>query len=321
MNRKRIPLFVGLFLAALVGCSQSDPTQFRPLVFVFQKQKNPDQIQAAATRMASYLRQKLGTTVKTFVPTSYSASVQALISKQADIAYVSAIPFMLAKRDAGVELLLAEQRIDVHGVARTDYDSVFVVHKDSPLQSMDDLASQASQLRMAFTSPQSTSGYVMANWRLIKEGVLKPSQNPQNAFAAATFAGSYTQALQQVLDQRADVCAVSYYTVEGPSAKKYVTQQELKSLRVLARTPGVPTHLICVRHELDATLKARIKKALLDLNHEHPSLLEDVYGAKQLVEVDSEQHLAKAVEAAGFLQHLGITIDRLVDKTKIKKHS
>lgn len=312
---------VRLFLASFVGallalnaCSESDS-----LVFVFQKQKDPTQIQDSADKVASYLSEKLHHKVDIFVPASYSASVQAMVSKKADIAYLSAIPFLLAKRDAAAELLLAEQRVDVLGIPRTDYDSVFVVQKNSSLQSIEDLAAQASDLRIAFTSRTSTSGYVMANWRLIEHGVLNLGQDPHEVFASVAFAGSYTLALQQVLEGRADLCAVSYYTVEGPSAQKYLKPEQLDRLRILARTPGVPTHLICVRGDLAADLKGRIKDALLSLSRERPALLQDVYGAKKLVEVDPEQHLLKAVEAMQSLKQFGVTLDQLVTTPAQKK--
>ena len=308
---------LGTMSIALTACSEGPADE--PLVFIFQKQKDPTQIRVSADHVASFLSEKLQREVRTEVPTNYSASVQALVSKKADIAYVSAIPFLLAKRDANAELLLAEQRVDSAGNARTDYDSVFVVPKDSALQSIEDLVAKASELRMAFTSRTSTSGYVMANWRLVQEGLLTSGQNPADAFASVAYAGSYTLALQEVLEGRADICAVSYYTIEAPSAQKYLKPEDMDRLRILARTPGVPTHLICVRGDLSDDLKARIKDALLSLSDERPKLLEDVYGAKTLVEVDPEQHVIKAAEAARYLGRIGVGLDELVRKPAKKK--
>lgn len=309
-------LLVGLLLATLTACSQDESDT---LVFVFQKQKDPAQIRTSAELVASYLSEVLHQKVQIFVPTSYAASVQAIVSKKADIAYVSAIPFLLAKRDAGAELLLAEQRVDSRGMARTDYESVFVVAKDSELHAMEDLVAKASELRMAFTSRTSTSGYVMANWRLVQEGLLVPGQDPREVFASVVFGGNYTLALQEVLEGRADVCAVSYYTVEGPAAGRYLKSEQLDRLRILARTPGVPTHLVCVRRDLEDDLKWQIREALLSLSRERPILLEDVYGAKKLVEVDPEHHVLKAAQAAQYLGGFGVSLDQLVGQPPGKK--
>ena len=111
-------------LAWITPAHAKDPSE---LIIVFQKQKRPDQVKQASEKVAGYLSSELGVKVKAQVPSNYSASVQALVSKKADFAYTSSLPFLLAKRDAGAQLILAEERPDSTGKLRTDYDSVFVV--------------------------------------------------------------------------------------------------------------------------------------------------------------------------------------------------
>ncbi len=301
-----IRVFALSVLAILVVTAPVRAVDPDELVFVFQKQKDPTTIKAAAEKVAAFLTTELGMPVKTVVPTDYGATVQAMVSKKADIAYVSAIPFLLARRDAGATILLAEQRVDATGTPRTEYDSVFVVRKDSPIAAMEDIVKNARTLRMCFTSTTSTSGYVMAYRRLVNEGLLKPGQNPGHVFKSAVFGGSYTLALEQVLDGRADLCAVSFYTVEGDTATKYLKPEQLANLKIVARTPGVPTHLVCARGGLSESLLTRIKTALLKLSAEHADLLTDVYGAKTLVEVDEKEHVATAIEA---MKYLGLPIE------------
>lgn len=292
--------------AAATAANGSDPAE---LVFIFQKQRDPTQIKTNADKAAAFLSNELGIPVKAVVPTEYAASVQALVSKQADFAYISAVPFLLARRDGGATLLLTEQRIDPQGKARTSYDSVFVVRADSSLHSIGDIVAEAADLRMVFTSTTSTSGYIMAYARLVDEGLLIPKQDPREVFASVNFAGSYTLALQQVLESRADLCAVSYYTVEGDTADVYTTAEEREKLRIIARTPNVPTHLICARGGLSNRLKDRVKAALIKLSHDQPDLLKNVYGAMTFVETDEDQHVAAAV---GALNRLGMPIEKFV---------
>jgi phosphonate transport system substrate-binding protein len=278
------------------------------LVFVFQKQKDPATLQASAARLGELLGRELGQPVRVVVPIDYSASVQALVSGQADVAYVSALPFLLARRDGGAELLLAEQRVDAAGKARTEYDSIFVVRGDSALKSLADLKRDSKSLRFVFTSPTSTSGYVFPYRRLIAEGVLARKQDPRDAFKSVAFGGSYTQALREVLEGRADVATVSDYTLEGPRADVYLPAAERAQLRVLARTSGVPTHLIAVRKGLTPARKAAIRAALERVAAAEPSLLADVYGASKFVAVNERRHVAAAVQA---IDSTGIPIEGL----------
>jgi phosphonate transport system substrate-binding protein len=299
---------VAIVVAASFSTGQTARERERPLVMVFQKQKDPTDIKARADEVAAILGGEIGRPVQAFVPTDYSASVQALVSGRADFAYISAIPFLLARRDGGATLLLAEHREDLSGVLRTTYDSVFVVREDSPLQTLDDLIQESKGLRMCFTSTTSTSGYVMPYWRLVREGLLQPRQDVKDVFRTVSFGGSYTQALQQVLTGRADVCAVSFYTVEGPTADTYLSSEERAKLRVLARTPNVPTHLICARGGLDEEIRTKMRDAILKLVTERPDLLVSVYGARALVEVNEDKHVAPASEA---LEYLGVPVESL----------
>jgi len=279
------------------------------LVFVFQKQKDPARMRAEAEEVATYLSKILGIPVVAQVPGDYAASVQALVSGTADIAYVDSIAFILARRDGGANILLAEERVDSEGKARTEYDSVFVVRKDSDLKSFADLKARASELSVAFTSPTSTSGYVMPYRRFVREDLMESGQNVREIFRRVSFAGSYAQALEQVVLGRADLCAVSHYTVEGAGAGQHISQENLDQLRILERTPGVPTHVIASRAGLSDELRSRIQDALLKLASENPHLLADVYGAARFTKVDEEQHVQASVEALAFLQ---LPADRIV---------
>ena len=281
-------------LAACGPAAEGDP---EALVVSFQRQADPEKIKAGAERVAEFLEAELGMPVRVEVPTGYAMTVQALAAQKADVAFLSAMPYLLAKRDADATMLLAEVRRDIEGIERTDYDSIFVVPKDSPLETLDDLIENAGDLRFAFTSSTSTSGYIYPRWRLVREGLLEPGQDPGEVFRQVSYGGGYTQALHQVLDGRADVCAVSFYTVEGETADHYLSADERERLRVLDRTPGVPTHLIAARGGLSDELKERITEALLKLSEQDPDLISDVYGARKLQRVDPEEHVQAALDA------------------------
>ncbi len=302
-----IHYFLLVFTLLIAGVARAeDPAQ---LTFIFQKQKNPALMKPEAEQVASFLSKELEMPVSAQIPSDYAASVQALVSKKADIAYVDSMAFLLARRDGNASLLLAEERIDTQGSARTDYDSVFVVRKDSELKTYEDLVAKAKDLRFAFTSPTSTSGYIMPYSRFVKSGLIQPHQDPKEVFKSVSFGGSYVQALEQVVNDRADVCAVSYYAIEGDSAKQYLPETQRNSLRVLARTPGVPTHVIATRGGLSDGLREKIRVAITKLSTTHPELLKDVYGAGRFVEVDENKHVATAADA---VKNLNVKLDGLV---------
>ena len=160
-----------------------------------------------------------------------------------------------------------------------------------------------------FTSPTSTSGYVMAYSRLGDEGLLEAKQKPDAFFSTAEFANGYDKALLAVLNGQADACAVSDYTMEGPKAGAYLTTEDREGLRVLSQTPGVPTHLIGARADLPQDLRDAIKAALLEVSRDNADMLADVYGAARFVESTAERHLVGAVKA---LTNTGLAAQALV---------
>jgi phosphonate transport system substrate-binding protein len=259
---------IAALLALPLIARAEDPKE---LLFIFQKQKDPAKIQADADKVAEFISREIGMPVK-------------------------------------ATLLLAEERLDREGVGQTFYTSIFVVKKDSPIKSVSDIIEKSKELRICFTSPTSTSGYIMPYYRFVKEGLLKPRQDVREVFKTVAFGGGYTQALEQLLNDRADVAVVSDYVLEGPKVDVYLEPEQREQLRVVDRTPGVPTHLIAARDGLSDELKAKVKAALLKIGEEQPELLADVYGASKFVEVDEDQHVAKAIEA---IEYIGLPIENL----------
>ncbi|MFQ3678624.1 MAG: phosphate/phosphite/phosphonate ABC transporter substrate-binding protein [Fimbriimonadaceae bacterium] len=314
IGRSAVALAVVVVAACSVGCRSGvaapGPASATPaagsakgpdrLVFAFQRQKDPAALKEDAEAVGKALQDALGTPVDVLVPTSYGATVQALISGRAHVAYLSSLPFLLAERETGVEILLVEERN-----GQTEYDSIFVVGKDSPIQNLGDLKGK----RMAFTSPTSASGYVFPYGFLVERGLIEKGARPDTFFAQTQFAGSYDRALMAVLQGQADVAAVSDYTMEGPTADKYLPAAQRARLRILARVPGVPTHLIAVRSDLPGDFKAKIRDTLLTLAEEQPDRLRDVYGAASFV-VPAGDHIANSRAA---LERTGLARDAVVE--------
>ena len=308
-----IILTIAIWITGAVATSSefslSNPSE---LVLVFQKQNDPVSVKKSADAVGAYLEKELGVKVSVRVPSDYSASVQALVSKKADFAYTSSLPFLLARRDGGASIVLAEQRTDVFGKQRTEYDSVLVVDKNSPVNSLDDVLADSKKIRLMFTSPTSTSGYLFPYATFVKRGLLQAKQDPREVFQTVGFAGSYTQALEEVIAGRADVAAVSFYTVEGDSAATYLSPEKLKSLKIIARIPGVPTHVLSARSGLSPELIKDFKEAVLKLSVEHPEIFTDVYGTASFVEVSENDHVSETIVS---VDYLGLPIEGLAGVT------
>ncbi|MBK7961956.1 MAG: phosphate/phosphite/phosphonate ABC transporter substrate-binding protein [Bdellovibrionales bacterium] len=290
-----IPALALAFSAQVVFAETSSA----PLVFSFQKQKNPEDLKKSSSTMSEQLSKKLNHKIEVLIPTSYGTTAQGLISNKVHVAYMDSLPFILASKETGLDIIAVEKRNN-----KTQYDSIFIVKKDSLIKSLKDLKGK----KMAFASQTSTSGYLFPFKRLLEEKLLSIPQDLNNFFSHILYAGGYDKAMLAVLNGQADAAAVSDYAFEGAKADLYLTADQRNKLRILTRTPGVPTHLIAVSKVVPEALRAQIQKALLEIANENPDMLSSVYGAAQLVKPQGE-HTRGTAEA---LTQTGLTPSEFV---------
>jgi phosphonate transport system substrate-binding protein len=259
------------------------------IVISFQKQKNPEEVQVMAKTVADYLTKGVGKKIEVIVPSSYSTTAQGLISKKVHVAYMDSLPYLLASKETPLEIIAVERRKE-----RTDYDSLVVVPATSSVKTLADLKGKS----IAFTSQTSTSGYLFPFAKLVQDGSIKSPKDIKSFFSNITYAGGYDRALLAIANGQADAAAFSDYVYEGPKADLYGTAETRAKVRVLARIPGVPTHLVTVSKDLSQELRHKIQDTLLKLAKEKPELIASVYGASELVKpTPKTNHVEKTMQA------------------------
>jgi phosphonate transport system substrate-binding protein len=275
-----------ILLVTAWGCDRSTdeaddpsaPTTPTSLTFAFQPQENPEGLHLDTRRFVDFIADETGFEAEVFQPTNYAAVVEALRSKNADVAYFSGLPYLMAHEMAGVELLVVEERD-----GNPFYYSQWYVLDDSDIESLADLKDQ----HIAFTSPTSTSGYLFPLAKIIDEGLLERGGDPRDFFGEVLFAGGYEQALLALANGRVAAAAASDYALQ-----QYLDDDQRARIRVLAQQGPVPTHGLAIRGDLPDEVKDAIRQALLKLNEEeHVELLRSVYGARRLVARDHDEHV------------------------------
>ena len=259
------------------------------LTFAFQPQANPEALAPDAEKLAAYLSEQTGIESEVFLPTNYAGVVEALRAGNADVAYFSGWPYLVAHEKAGVELLVVEER-----GGNPFYHSQWYVREDGDVESLADLKGES----IAFTSPTSTSGYLFPLAKVIEEGHIEKGGDPKSYFGEVLYAGGYEQALKALVNGKVKAAAASDYAFE-----EYLNDEERGQLKVLTKQGPVPTHGIAIRGELPDDVKKKVRAALLSLNkEENKELLKSVYGAEKLVARTHKEHAAaleKALDLVG----------------------
>ena len=99
-----------------------------PLVLAFIPQENPEKLIGDISQIAAYLEGELGIPVEGYVTVDIAAAVEALRNDEADISFMGALPYILARDQVGAEVLLTEVYRD-----KSTYSSRIFVRADIEL--------------------------------------------------------------------------------------------------------------------------------------------------------------------------------------------
>jgi phosphonate transport system substrate-binding protein len=267
--------------------------EVKPLRIVFPSRAGSTDLQTKAKAFTDFLSKELQQPVEAIVADE-TAAVEALRANRADVAFLSSRPALKAQELAGARMHLAEVRSNYSG--GYTYKSIFVVKKDSPLQSGRgvETLSQLKGKKITFTSPTSGSGFIFPVAELVKQELVPDRDRLDSFFGQVSYGGGYDKALQAVLRGQADVAAVSEYSLGAP----YITAAEASNLRVLYSISGVPAHGVSIDDDVPLRTRNRLIAAMLKFNQpENNQLLRSLYNSTKFIEVGHDQHLKPVKEA------------------------
>ena len=144
----------------------------------------------------------------------------------------------------------------------TRYHSLFFVRRDSPVQSLKDLAGRS----VAFQSPYSTSAYYLPAAQLLDEGqslelLLSPMDKPAPDRVGYVFARTELNITTWVHKRLVDAGVLSNLDWINPSRMPPTFAQDF---RVVGRTQDVPRALMLARNGMDPKVQARLQAVLLE---------------------------------------------------------
>lgn len=279
-------LLIILTLLPLPSSADSQAlADLKEIVIALKPDKNPEKMLEERKRLELELAKNLERPVKVVIPTSSAVILEGFANGTIDLGYLSSLDMVNAEKAKAGEILLVG---NIKG--RPNYDSIWLVKKDSKYQSLQDLKGKP----VAFASRTSTSGYLIPVWDMVKSDLLKPKEDPAQFFGAgnAWYGSGYVTAVQRVLDGTAEAAAVSDYVYFG---KKFLTDEQKAVLRVLKKQGPVPSHVIAVRSSLKPEGRKILKKALLALNSD--SSFRDQVFTSELINPPAKDHLALTREA------------------------
>jgi phosphonate transport system substrate-binding protein len=278
-------------ILALGACGSSDREK---LVIAVQPSASQEELSAQAGELEAFLKDRVNADIELRFPTTFAGVIESLRFGHADAAFMSAWPSSLAKQHAEAEVVLAEVREVTIGDQKAEepfYYSYWVVSKDSPYQSLEQLRGR----KVAFPSQLSTSGYVAPLARLVDLGLIdrpeddKSTADPSDFFDEVIFAGGYSQGWEALKAGQVDAAIIA----GDVPADLY--NEVLGSTRVIDEQGPIPSHGVVFSKDLEDPLRTDLKDALMELGTpEHRELMRKFVSGifVRFQETTTEQHLS-----------------------------
>lgn len=198
------------------------------------------------------LSKRLGTKVKGFYASDYAGVIEAMRFNKVELAWFGNKSAIVAVDRAGGEVFA--QTVDADG--NPGYWSLIVTHKDSKLKSVKDALACKSCI-FGNGDPNSTSGFAVPGYYIFALNNIEPRKH----FKRVTNA-SHEANLLAVATKKVDFATNN---TENLRRFKETYPDRVKNIRVIWKSPLIPSDPLVWRKNLSPEMKAKIKAAILGM--------------------------------------------------------
>ena len=270
-----------LATVALVSCAAFAHAQQVLRVTTIPEEAATEQVRKF-TPIASYLERRVGMKVEFTPVNDYPAAVEALVNKKVDLVWFGGFTHVQAQIRSGGKIIPIAQREE-----DTKFQSVFIAKTDSGIKTMADLKGK----QISFGSQSSTSGHLMPRHFLLEAGLV-----PEKDFKRIAYSGAHDATIASVVSGKVEAAALDI-TVW----RKFVGENKVdtKAVDVFYTTPPYFNYNWSVHADMPADLRAKLTKALLDLDAGTPEGKEILQLNRATRYIPTKPENYKGIEAAG----------------------
>ncbi len=242
----------GLVAVAASGAVANDATDLETIRFGIIATDSADNLRAQWVDFIAAMEAQTGYTVEPFFAPDYNGIIEAMRFDQIEIAYIGGAAAVQAADRAGAEVFA--QRVNAGN--DVGYHTLLIVHRDSDIQSIDDIFENAGRLNAALGDVNSTSGFLVPDFYLFQRRGVVPSE----AFASVTNA-SHEAMMLAVANRTADFATISSFQPARMSP------DVVEQVREVWRSPLIPSSPMMWRGNLPEATKNRIRGFFLGYGH------------------------------------------------------
>ena len=208
----------------------------------------------------------------------YGNIIENFVSNRLDGAFFGSFTGALAHRKLHVEAVARPEYPD----GTSTYHGLLFVRKDSGIAGVEDMKGK----RFAFVDKATTAGWLLPLYYFKTQGV----DDPNTWLKETYFAGTHEGVINDVLERKADIGAAKNTIFWLLASSDPRISEELS---ILTRSPDVPENALCVRADLDESLKNDLRIALLSMNQDEAG--EEAlrsFGAARFIDTNENDYTA-----------------------------
>ncbi len=270
LRRSLLKLSASLLLLGFAGTAQAQ--NLKELNFGIISTEASSNLKTIWQPFLADMEKQLGMKINAFFAPDYAGIIEGMRFNKVQIAWFGNASAMQAVDRADGEIFVQTVASD----GSPGYWSLLVVHKDSPIKSFEDLLKSPGKYSFGNGDPNSTSGFLVPSYYAWGQNNIDIRKH----FTRMTSGGHETNSLA-VANKQVDVATGN---TENMERLQKTAPEKAAQLRVLWKSPLIPSDPIVWRKDLSAEDKAKIKNFFLS------------YGTKE----ESEKKVLAALQWAPF---------------------
>jgi len=226
------------------------------------------------------MERKTGLTVKSFYAPDYAGVIEAMRFNKIQVAWYGNKAAMEAVDRANGEVFAQVRYAD----GTFGYHALLITHKDSPYQTLDDVLKNTRNINFGIGDPNSTAGFLVPTFYIFAQN----NVDHRTAFKTIRSA-SHGANIQAALARQVDVATNNTEDM----GKLETNRPDLFSqLRIIWKSPLIPSDPFVWRKDLDPAIKQRLKAFVLDYAKSDPqekAILNKIYNYDGFRESNNDQ--------------------------------
>ena len=242
-------LLVGIASAALITTAFAQ--EMKELNFGIISTESSQNLKSDWQPILDDMAKKTGMKVNAFFASDYAGIIEGMRFNKVQVAWFGNKSAMEAVDRASGEVFA--QMVNADGTQ--GYYSHLIVHKDSPIKSLDDMLKQGKNLSFGNGDPNSTSGFLVPSYYVFAQNKI----DPKSFFKLSRAANHETNALA-VANKQVDIATNNSENLDKLKDK---LPEKFNDIRVIWTSPLIPLDPLVIRKDLPEATKAKVRDFFL----------------------------------------------------------